>query len=98
VGYTAEDSFVLWNTMEEKLFQCGLQQKKTSALLDTTEENFPGKILKLFCGVSHTGGKPLSLYPTPEKNLFRCIPHLKKNLTLKNNCWKKNFQKKTLYL
>jgi hypothetical protein len=78
VGYTAEDSFVLWDSTEEKLFCCGIQWKKTSALLDTTEENSSGNILKLFCCVSHTGGKPLLLYPTPEKILFCCIPQRRK--------------------
>jgi hypothetical protein len=81
VGYSAEDSFAQWNTIEEKQFQCGIQWEKTSALLDTTEENLSGNILKLFCGsvvstlekisstVSHNRGKPLPSYPTPEKKL-----------------------------
>ncbi len=33
-----EDSFVVWDTIEEKLFQCGIQWKKASTLWDTTEE------------------------------------------------------------
>jgi hypothetical protein len=47
----------------------GYNGKKTSALLDTTEENLSGNILKLFCGD-----------PIPEENFFRCIPHWKKSL------------------
>jgi hypothetical protein len=66
----------------------GYKGKNTSALLNITEENSSKNILKLFCGVSHTIGKPLPLYPTPEKiyllypttkeNLFHCIPYRKK--------------------
>jgi hypothetical protein len=44
---------------------------KHSSLLDTTEENSSGKILKLFCGV-----------PTPEENLFHCTHTGKKNSSI----------------
>jgi hypothetical protein len=84
----------------------GFKGKNTSALLDTTEENSSRNILKLFCGVSYTGGKPLPLYPTPEKiyllyltteeNLFRFKPYWKKTLNL-NNCTKINFSQNTFY-
>jgi hypothetical protein len=68
VEQTTENSFALWDTTEENCSGVGYNGKKPSALLDTTEENSSENLLKLLCGVSHTGGKPLPLYPIPEKH------------------------------
>jgi hypothetical protein len=63
--------------------------KKTSALLETTEENLSGKILKLLCGVSRTKGKPLPLYLTLEKGIFRCITQRRKTSSVESDTGKK---------
>ncbi len=99
----------LWDTLQKILLRCGIQRKKKcsgvgyngkhSSLLDTTEDNSSGKILKLFCGVStpeenlfhctHTGKKTLPLYPTTEENLFRCIPQQRKTSSVVSHSGKK---------
>jgi hypothetical protein len=79
-GYTAEGSFTVWDTAEEKL-PLWYHGKKVSSSWDTTQKNL-SNILKLFCRVSNTGGKPLPLYYTLGKNLYRCIPKQRKNFSV----------------
>jgi hypothetical protein len=81
LGYTVEDSFVAWDTTEEKLFQCGIQWEKTFALWDVLW-CIPHRGKNLFHCIRN-GKKPLLLVPKTEENLFRCIPHQKKNLKTK---------------
>jgi hypothetical protein len=58
--------------------------------------NFSLNILKLFSGVSHSGGKPLPMYSTPEKNLFRCIPQWRKTSSILTHTREKNLIKITV--
>ncbi len=67
VRYTREGSIAMWDTTEEKLFQCGIQEKKHS----------------VFCGIQQkkslsTPWNCSVVYPTPEENLFHVIPCRKK--------------------
>jgi hypothetical protein len=79
VGYNVRKILPAWDTTEENLCFIGYNRKKSS--------NF----MTLFCGVSHTGRKPLTLSPTPEKNLFRCIPQRRKPLAIVSHTGIKNW-------
>jgi hypothetical protein len=98
VGYTAEDSVALWDTMEEKLFCCGIQWKKNFCFVVYNRRKLVRKHpeIVLWCTVSHNGKKYLPLYPKTEENLFRCIQHQKKFKTLITA--RKNFVAKSILL
>jgi hypothetical protein len=76
MGYNRRKTVPVWDTVEESFYFVGYNRRNSS--------NF----LKLFCGVSHAGGKPpllfstlkksLPRHPTTEKKLFQYIPPQKK--------------------
>jgi hypothetical protein len=79
---------LLYPTMEQNLMRCGIHRirffcgvgyngKKSSAFSDTTKNN-----LRMFgyisCVVSHNAWVFLPFYPTPVKNILRCIPQCRR--------------------
>ncbi len=70
VGYTAEGSFTVWDTAEEKLFRYGIPWEKMFLLHGVQQKKSFSNILN--CSV---------VYPTPGENLFCCITHWKKICT-----------------
>jgi hypothetical protein len=62
VGHNRRKTVPVWDTRE----------KTFCFLWDTTEEK-PVNTLKLFCGLSHTRGKPLPCHSMPEKNILHHI-------------------------
>jgi hypothetical protein len=94
VGNSAEKASVLWDTVHLIRFCCGVGYNgiKTPALWDTTEKTT--SLISHYrrinsCNVGYNGkkiGEPsrgcCPLYPTMEKDFFRCIPQQKKTLTV----------------
>jgi membrane peptidoglycan carboxypeptidase len=64
VGYTTKDSFAVWDTKKRKE-NCS-NMRETAKKFQENSSN----ILRVFCGVSHTGVKPFPLYPALEKHSF----------------------------